>query len=171
MEKTDSHSNTKKKHWKHQKTFFSEKKQDLLYILLLKKMKKNYFEKWPQITIKYIYYYIKGNRTNQSKPMVNINIRWPKFFFSELRIPFSSVYFEGKTLRNLDFYSIVKCSHNQPMYRSVIIFFLYVKSFSKFYYSTIWTSVCRTPKTLYKLLYFGGVFEDFWFWIQNWKKA
>ena len=79
-----------------------------------------------------------------------------QIFFSELRIPFSSVYFEGKTLRNLDFYSIVKCSHNQPMYRSVIIFFLYVKSFSKFYYSTIWTSVCRTPKTLYKLLFWGS---------------
>ena len=59
-------------------------------------------------------------------------------------------------MRNLDFYSIVKCSHNQPMYRSVIIFFLYVKSFSKFYYSTIWTSVCRTPKTLYKLLFWGS---------------
>merc|ERR1712150_263548 len=29
-----------------------------------------------------------------------------------------------KTLRNLDFYSVVKCSHNQPMYRSVIIFFM-----------------------------------------------
>ena len=79
-----------------------------------------------------------------------------QIFFSELRIPFSSVYFEGKTLRNLDFYSIVKCSHNQPMYRSVIIFFLYVKSFSKLYHSTIRTSVCRTPKTLYKLLFWGS---------------
>ena len=133
-------------------------------------MKKNYFEKWPQITIKYIYYYIKGNRTNQSKPMVNINIRWPKFFFSELRIPFSSVYFEGKTLRNLDFYSIVKCSHNQPMYRSVIIFFFMSNHLANSIILPFEHQFVEPPKPFINF-YFGGVFEDFWFWIQNWKKA
>ena len=34
--------------------------------------------------------------------------------------------------------------------------YTYVKSFSKLYDSTIWTSVCRTPKTLYKLLFWGS---------------